>query len=544
MSSTKLLSHSSNHHSIGSSSAITPSKILQQYEITKNLIKQNSNETQLQTNSQSQSQTNSNDTAITTSDNDETLPPFSFSKKPCTLSCINETTSNITSKMNKNSNKSSTTTSINNSPRFDHHPYQHHLQDSQHQQHQPTEFRDFDYDEQIRFPRMNSKNCTYTYSTKKSSFSSSEDQMNNANNNNNNFSKRIESFESLNSNKSSNDISKYSTIQEENPSSSNNQHQNHNQNNQNNYKPAIFDLNQPIRRSSEPLKSFKNNDEFRLLSDFQNQTQIYNQNEKENEKENNQTLNITTNSNNIVPTTIEFNKKRPMMTPAVLRPPPIISKKNISNFKKIYTLLNIDNKSLDYKTEPTHLHWKSNNSTNQCFNCSQIFYSKLITIIYDVPKRHHCRFCGMIFCLNCLNLENQVLLDKFANFIIPIKNLSNKLPIQNNKICKKCCLIYENLKIEINNPKNFKNHLNLNSISQWFLLIENPNLLHSFSQAYNDSKILRFKQFCLGDEDDEGDDTDEDEIENGNGRKDSFNGGRKSSFVVNDLSNDWNWSSF
>lgn len=54
----------------------------------------------------------------------------------------------------------------------------------------------------------------------------------------------------------------------------------------------------------------------------------------------------------------------------------------------------------DGKVEPTHDHWKPNNSTDHCLRCFGEFGG------FFTPqrlRRHHCRFCGMLFCQNCLH---------------------------------------------------------------------------------------------------------------------------------------------
>lgn len=53
----------------------------------------------------------------------------------------------------------------------------------------------------------------------------------------------------------------------------------------------------------------------------------------------------------------------------------------------------------DLKAEPTHEHWKPNNSTDHCLRCFGEFGG------FFTPqrlRRHHCRFCGMLFCQHCL----------------------------------------------------------------------------------------------------------------------------------------------
>ena len=49
--------------------------------------------------------------------------------------------------------------------------------------------------------------------------------------------------------------------------------------------------------------------------------------------------------------------------------------------------------------EPTHEHWKPNNFTSHCMKCVGAFGNFFTP---QRKRRHHCRFCGLIFCFDCL----------------------------------------------------------------------------------------------------------------------------------------------
>ncbi|CAK7901042.1 hypothetical protein CAAN1_11S01090 [[Candida] anglica] len=49
--------------------------------------------------------------------------------------------------------------------------------------------------------------------------------------------------------------------------------------------------------------------------------------------------------------------------------------------------------------EPTHEHWKPNNFTSNCMKCFDPFGNFFTP---QRKRRHHCRFCGFIFCFDCL----------------------------------------------------------------------------------------------------------------------------------------------
>lgn len=49
--------------------------------------------------------------------------------------------------------------------------------------------------------------------------------------------------------------------------------------------------------------------------------------------------------------------------------------------------------------EPTHKHWKPNSFTDHCMKCFDTFGTFFLP---QRKRRHHCRFCGLIFCMSCL----------------------------------------------------------------------------------------------------------------------------------------------
>ncbi len=138
------------------------------------------------------------------------------------------------------------------------------------------------------------------------------------------------------------------------------------------------------------------------------------------------------------------NQRRPMYTPAVLRstttltdldvsPPDGISRlperprmRSTSSASSITSLNSISSywnyirgaggwgssqsdREIDFG--PTRRHWKPNSSRYSCYNCG-----RLLNYLTSVRRKHHCRYCGEIFCSDCL--RNYIYLDRDAHFAV------------------------------------------------------------------------------------------------------------------------------
>lgn len=110
-----------------------------------------------------------------------------------------------------------------------------------------------------------------------------------------------------------------------------------------------------------------------------------------------------------------YNMKKPMCLPAVLRPinddtnlheedlhydlSPELRLPNLKLEENPFELLVRPSNEDNQKTHPTRNHWRPDNLTDHCINC----FEQFATFFYPQRKRrHHCRFCGYIFCHNCL----------------------------------------------------------------------------------------------------------------------------------------------
>ncbi|KAG7664170.1 uncharacterized protein J8A68_002308 [[Candida] subhashii] len=439
--------------------------------------------------------------------NNNTLPPFSFAKRPIdfpqktrvsSLSGIESYFGSIQSNENQN-NKNSLSKSLKNP--------------------------DFDYNEQIRFPQM-----SHTYYTYRKSLQESNNRPILESNN-----KVLVEVESQNVK----------------------------------YKPATFDLSKPLRRFSNPgrqeapLKR-QNSDDDKLLEEYTTNNYIYErkvERDKLRDMFNNEMMSSVNHpapkprirnqssfpklndNNTAIPSLNQlYQLKKPLCTPAVLRP--AFTNDNDSNeavpqLKPSYSPCNSTIYTITapispvrFDIEPTHSHWKSNSMTNNCITCFKPLSTLLMSIICDTNnKRHHCRFCGLIYCSDCLvqdettNHPNAILLDSNARFIIPIfENIRSKQPPEIKrlfKICRKCSVLYNVLVQDINRSlrngngdwKYFSDSTRDELKTLSFVYVENPYV--------KKESCMRFR---LGSREDERN------LSNGSG--------------IGDVPNDWTWSSF
>ncbi|KAI5963384.1 hypothetical protein KGF57_001262 [Candida theae] len=395
-----------------------------------------------------------------------------------------------------------------------------------------------DYDEKIRFPQMTS--CQYIYDTQPKT-------------------NRTTSFETdSHSNLDSDFVEKKE------------------------YKPAAVDMNS-TRRYSTP-----------------NKTDPYNSLPKLCDKVSNQTLNQV------------YPIKKPLMTPAVLRAEPLVQQSHqtkkyspntneltstwkddkstplAQNMSTSFTVFMSDFQCINISTEPSHQHWQPNSATNACMACLRSFHSPLVTMLYDVPKRHHCRFCGLIFCKSCLDStsgtskssissasstltssttesvgvctegdlqhsEYTIIIDNKSNFIIPVNskdaNAITSLACQ-TKICNKCSRLYKTLSTEINKRENLLKLVKCDSVlsqndssvlgrAEAVVVVENPYNIQSNISDYETTTPLKLKQLtiCIK----------KSGIKGGNGAEIGSDVGAQEErrmSVVGEVPNDWTWSSF
>lgn len=109
-----------------------------------------------------------------------------------------------------------------------------------------------------------------------------------------------------------------------------------------------------------------------------------------------------------------YDLKKPLCTPAVLRPPnsnededdemdvdQSLELECLTVMVQIgkYPFQMPDSDDQYSQQEPTHEHWMPNNSLDHCMKCFGVFGNFFTP---QRKRRHHCRFCGMLFCQDCL----------------------------------------------------------------------------------------------------------------------------------------------
>lgn len=120
-----------------------------------------------------------------------------------------------------------------------------------------------------------------------------------------------------------------------------------------------------------------------------------------------------------------YTQKKPLCLPAVLRPPQEFYRINEEDF--LHDLspeeapisarlgefpFEVPKEQAEYtRAEPTHEHWRPNNSSDHCMNCFEGFRG-----FFNPQKRgrHHCRFCGLLYCHNCLHKTRETPLFEIA----------------------------------------------------------------------------------------------------------------------------------
>lgn len=236
--------------------------------------------------------------------------------------------------------------------------------------------------------------------------------------------------------------------------------------------------------------------------------------------------------------------------------------------------------------EPSHEHWRPNNYTTNCMKCFDTFGNFFTP---QRKRRHHCRFCGSIFCFDCLwqiesdnfstggnvghGIANRrlsrstlngsiqptngivpsatatggpgigsvggILLDSQAKFVVPIFSEIQKNGLSTQfdeyfkfcKVCKDCGNQYQSLVTELNSNEAAK--------TSPFLFIENPylqqrkyGLVSSENNFENRQRLIERGRQMSG--------IKESDLPNAK----EFKSSNDPKLQLNNVPSDWSWSSF
>lgn len=251
------------------------------------------------------------------------------------------------------------------------------------------------------------------------------------------------------------------------------------------YIPATFDLTKPLRRFSIQFTQ----QDLELLQEYTNNNCIYQKDMVPTSTTETVSVSSSSSSSSTIkpPLSQVYQCKKPLGTPAVLRP--IKSTNNLPQSQPLqlsqFNYGQLSTIPLQFNL-PTHQHWKPNDFTNHCMRCTIQFTSSLINFLNNnIISKHHCRFCGGIYCQSCLRDSNAVLLDDSGRFIF---NLSQDVEVsKSTKVCLKCAYVYNFLQQEL-----------LKILKLGWFFVDNPHINPKFS--FTPLKIVEEeKRKSLGD---------------------------------------------
>lgn len=139
--------------------------------------------------------------------------------------------------------------------------------------------------------------------------------------------------------------------------------------------------------------------------------------------------------------------------------------------------------------EPTHRHWMPNRASNHCMLC----FCSFSAFFPPLRRRHHCRFCGLLFCHDCLyalpeaaaewgvalstaggdDRTARAMMDARARLVVPIwRHHATPAPwaqFKGCKLCKNCGASYHRLVRALN-------HRDGDHVAAPYVFVDNPYL--------------------------------------------------------------------
>lgn len=228
------------------------------------------------------------------------------------------------------------------------------------------------------------------------------------------------------------------------------------------YLPAALDLSQPTRRFSAPSDMDLPDTPSRIMLNYTANNSVYDGRAHQQHALiralENLSSNLTSDERQPDKGAVQqlYKQKKPMIVPAVLRandpsssrsspPSPYLQLKRYP-FPDTQTPPTSDgDTSPKSATDPIRDHWKPDNYATYCIKCFDTFGTFFTP---QRKRRHHCRFCGFIFCYNCLYApqdDTRVLLDGKARFVIQVGPDTSSFPFKACKVCRDCGQNYAKL---------------------------------------------------------------------------------------------------
>lgn len=111
-----------------------------------------------------------------------------------------------------------------------------------------------------------------------------------------------------------------------------------------------------------------------------------------------------------------------------------------SSIREYWNYLTGANNNTHREPGPSRKHWKPDSSRFNCAQCGKVF-----NYLTESRRKHHCRYCGDIFCGDCL--KNYIYLDENAEFTLFGSNwdVDDEIQLSNDNkfLCKVCHVCFQ-----------------------------------------------------------------------------------------------------
>lgn len=187
------------------------------------------------------------------------------------------------------------------------------------------------------------------------------------------------------------------------------------------------------------------------------------------------------------PVQLLYQMKKPLCTPAVLRPDSAAEKATKPLFNRTVVpagriVAPAEPSELETETpvRPTRAHWHPDSSADHCLSCFDMFGN---FFALQRRRRHHCRFCGLLYCGRCIRELQPALgarMDAGARLVVPVwRNMPSQDALARfrpSKLCKGCHSNYTYFAGVVNGEEAGSAELEGLPKDAAFVFVENPYL--------------------------------------------------------------------